>query len=399
MRQLALGILLTALLPGGFVAAQAPIGGSGSLPVVDPSTQSPKIVVDAVAKVQSNRRDKRPFLDIKACFRQSRVQLALRPICRQRLEAYHRAMIRKYRNDFAGIAPIEIQIRLVELSEDPDALTIRRDLIALRGVIEELNEASLFRTIKECFISAGAQPALQQICRQQLEAFTQQLLSTKASRFRDIKPDAVRRRLRTVAMSDQAGFSAGDATTFQSLRDIRKAQREKKDAGRIAIARATPYYCKPSRRKGNPGLAAQLAGPGICICSYGRRYAASNPALRNSPVRVAYKQCGQAGRFRIHDLNGGRLRHGDWITLQAAHGAYVSMNRDGYVYGNRRSAGKGEKFRVIRATNLPGVIRSGEMITLVSALGVFVVPDLKKGRLRATKNKPEPHEFLVLMPN
>ncbi|MGB0631790.1 MAG: fascin domain-containing protein [Alphaproteobacteria bacterium] len=209
----------------------------------------------------------------------------------------------------------------------------------------------------------------------------------------------MRRRLLTVATSDQVGFTAGDTTAFQSLRDIRKAQQEKRDAGRIAMARANPYYCKPSRRKGNPGLESQLAGPGVCICSYGRRYAASNPALSNSPVRVAYRQCGPTGRFRVHDLNGGRLRHGDWITLQTAHDAYVSMNRDGYVYGNRRSPGKGEKFRVIRATNLPGVIRSGEMITLVSALGAFVVPDLKKGRLRATKTKPEAHEFIVLMPN
>ena len=399
MRHLALGLLLAALLPFGMAGAQAPIAGSGNLPVVDPSAQSPKIVVDAIAKVLSNRADRSPWLDIRACFRRSRVQLALRPICRQRLEVYHREMVRKYQTDFAGIPPIEIQIRFVELSEDPDSIAIRRDLIALRGVIEELNEASTFRTIKECFISAGAQPALQQICRQQLEAFTQQILSTKSARFRDIKPDAVRRRLQAVAMSDQAGFSAGDASTFQSLPGIRKAQREKREAGRIAIAQANPYYCKPSRRKGNPGLASLLADPGVCICSYGRRYAASNPALRNSPVRVAYRRCGPVGRFRIYDLNGGRLRHGDWITLRTFHGAYVSMNRDGYVYGNRRSAGKGEKFRVIRATNLLGVIRPGEMITLVSALGAFVVPDLKKGRLRATKSKPAPHEFIVFMPN
>lgn len=163
--KLRIPLFLPVLLLWAFPAiAQAPIAGSGQLPVVDPSAQSPSIVVEAVAKVQSNRRDKQPFLDIKACFRQSRVQFALRPICRQRLEAYHRTMVQKYRSDFAGIAAIEIQIRLVELSEDPDALTIRRDLFALRGVIEELEEAREFRTVKECFINAGAQPALRQIC-------------------------------------------------------------------------------------------------------------------------------------------------------------------------------------------------------------------------------------------
>lgn len=203
MKQFVLGLLMAVVSPAGIAVAQAPIAGSGQLPAVNPSAQSPKIVVDAIAKVMSNRRDKRPFLEIKACFRQSRVQLTLRPVCRQRLETYHRQMIQRYRSDFTGLAPIEIQIRLVELSEDPDSITIRRDLIALRGVIEDLSEATQFRAIKDCFVHAGAQPALQQICRQQLDTFTQQLLTTQFSRFRDVKEDAVRRGLRTVAMSDQ----------------------------------------------------------------------------------------------------------------------------------------------------------------------------------------------------
>ena len=63
------------------------------------------------------------------------------------------------------------------------------------------------------------------------------------------------------------------------------------------------------------------------------------------------------------------MREAGRISLQTAHGPYISMNRAGYIYGNRQSPGKGETFRVIRA---------GEMITLVSALGVSVAPDLKK---------------------
>ena len=379
--------------------AQAPIAGSGQLPNVDPTAQSPRIVIDAVAKVMSNRADKRPFLDIQACFRQSRVQLAMRPICRQRLETYQRRMRDKYRSDFAGLTPIDIHIRLVELSEDPDSLSIRRDLLALRGILADLEEARRFRQIKECFLDAGPQPALQQICRQQLDGFHRELVSTRSGRFRDVKPEVVRRRLVNVATSEQAGFLAGDTSAFQSLRDIRKAQTEKRQADRIALAKAQPYYCRNSRRRGTPGLQSQLENPGVCICSYGRRYAGSNPALTSRPVRIAYRQCGPAGRFRVGDLNGGQLRHGDWITLRAAHGGYLSMNRDGRVYGNRERAGKGEKFRVIRATNLPGAIRPGEMVTLISALGAFVVPDLRQGHLKATKNKPEPYQFLVLMPN
>ena len=71
-------------------AAQAPVAGSGAPRALDPLAQSPKIVIDAVSKVMSNRADKTPFLSIKACFRQSRVQIALRWSCSFRLESYER---------------------------------------------------------------------------------------------------------------------------------------------------------------------------------------------------------------------------------------------------------------------------------------------------------------------
>jgi hypothetical protein len=114
---------------------------------------------------------------------------------------------------------------------------------------------------------------------------------------------------------------------------------------------------------------------------------------------VASRQCGAAGRFRVGDLNGGRLQHRDWVTFRAVHNGYLSMNRDGIVYANRERAGKSEKFRLIRAVNLPGLIRAGELFVLVSARGVFVVPDLKTGLLKATKQKPAAHEYFVFTPN
>jgi hypothetical protein len=73
------------------------------------------------------------------------------------------------------------------------------------------------------------------------------------------------------------------------------------------------------------------------------------------------------------------------------------LNRDGILYANRQRAGKSEKLRLIKATNIPGRIKAGEMIALVSARGFFVVPDLKKGRLKATKQTLAHHEFFVLM--
>jgi hypothetical protein len=76
----------------------------------------------------------------------------------------------------------------------------------------------------------------------------------------------------------------------------------------------------------------------------------------------------------------------------------MSMNRDGIIYANRDCAGKAEKFRLIRAVNQPRLIRSGELFMLVSALGVFVVPDLKTGNLKATKQKPGAQEYFVMTP-
>lgn len=379
--------------------AQAPIAGSGALPALNPLAQSPKLVSDTIAKILSNRADRQPFLAIKACFRESKIQTALRQSCRLRLERYQRDIARKYPDRFDDLSPLEVYIRLVQVSDDPDQLVISRDLFALRGIVTRIPEARRFRTIKECFTTAGPQPAIHQICRQQLDAFQAELLRTRGIELRDVRPEAIKQRLLSVAMSGQTGFMAGGTSAFDSLRQIRKEQQQRKTAAVTALVKAKPYYCPTPKSRRTPGLASRLADPGVCICTYGRRYAGSSASLSRRPVRVSYKRCGAAGRFRIGDLNGGRLRHGDWVTFRAVHNGYLSMNRDGIVYANRERPGKSEKFRLIRAVNKPGLIGAGEMFVLVSARGVFVVPDLKTGRLKATKQKPAAHEYFVLTPN
>lgn len=391
----AIGVLAFA----GAADAQAPIAGSGALPALNPLAQSPKLVSDAIAKILSNRADRQPFLAIKACFRESKIQTALRQSCRLRLERYQRDITRKYPDRFDDLPPLEVYIRLVQVSDDPDQLVISRDLFALRGIVTRIPEARRFRTIKECFTTAGPQPAIHQICRQQLDAFQAELLRTRGIELRDVRPEAIKQRLLSVAMSGQTGFMAGGTSAFDSLRQIRKEQQQRKTAAVTALVQAKPYYCPTPKSRRRPGLASRLADPGVCICTYGRRYAGSSASLSRRPVRVSYKRCGVAGRFRVGDLNGGRLRHGDWVTFRAVHNGYLSMNRDGIVYANRERPGKSEKFRLIRAVNKPGLIGAGEMFVLVSARGVFVVPDLKTGRLKATKQKPAAHEYFVLTPN
>lgn len=392
-------VALFAAIPLFPVGAQAPIAGSGALPQMNPEAQSPPDVIEAVGKLMSIRRDRGEMHEIKGCFRRSRLQATLRQICRQRLKSYFGRMMLKHRDIFANSKPLELFIRFIEVSGDPESNAFRKDLFSLRGIIGTIDEAQRFRQIKECFQDAGPQPAIQQFCRQRLDAFQGEILRTRGVELRDISPAAIRRRLLTVATSDQVGFLAGDTTAFESLRNIRKAQQEKKIKARTALVTARRSYCQVKTGRRAVSLTSLLSDPGICLCTYGRRYATSDPGQQSRPVRVAPGKCSAASRLRVGDLNGGRLRHHDWVTLQAVHNGYLSMNRDGIVYANRSQAGKSEKFRIIRAANTPGIVRAGELIVLVSARGVFVVPDLKNGRLKATKKTPLPHEYFVLTPN
>jgi len=259
----------------------------------------------------------------------------------------------KHRDIFAGSKPLELFIRFVEVSGDPESNVFRKYMFALRGIIGTIDEAERFRQIKECFQDAGPQPAIQQFCRQRLDAFQGEDLRTRGVELRDISPAAIRHRLHTVATSDQVGFVAGDTTAFESLRNIRNAQRKTKIKARTALVNARRSYCQVKAGRRAVSLTAQLSDPGICLCTYGWRFATSGPGQQSRPVRVAPGKCNAASRLQLGDLNGGRLRHHDWVTLRAVHNGYLSMNRDGIVYANRSRAGKSEKFRIIRAVNAP----------------------------------------------
>ena len=69
-------------------------------------------------------------------------------------------MLQKYPDMFKGLPRLEVYIRLVELSDDPDRLSLRKDLFVLRGVVSRIDEARRFRVIKESFSNAGPQPAI-----------------------------------------------------------------------------------------------------------------------------------------------------------------------------------------------------------------------------------------------
>jgi len=105
----------------------------------------------------------------------------------------------------------------------------------------------------------------------------------------------IKRRLLSVATSDQTGFMAGGTSAFDSLRQIRKEQQLKKTEAMTALVKAKPYYCPAPTGRRAPQLSRQLADLGVCLCTYGRRYVGSSASRSRRPARAAYKQCG-AGR-------------------------------------------------------------------------------------------------------
>jgi hypothetical protein len=187
-------------------AAQMPIAGSGGLPPIDPLARTSYVVIEGVKKVLTEPASQQPFQKIKACFRQSRIQTEMRQICRQQLESFHRRILLKFQDTFRGVPPLEIYIRLVELSGDADAAEIRNDLFALKGVVALVDEARRFRVIKECYRDAGPEPAIHQICRRRLDGFLNEIMWTRGVELRDISSKAIKRRLLTVATADQVGF-------------------------------------------------------------------------------------------------------------------------------------------------------------------------------------------------
>lgn len=392
-------VLHLGILGTSFAMAQnAPIAGSGQLPALNSLASAPPNVVEAISKMLGNRKQRNPFNHIKSCFDRAGSNKIGQIDCRTKFDLYFRTVLEERKDLLSGIPPLEVYARLAALSRDPSGPPFARDIYSLRGVITRLEDARSFREVALCFADAGPQPAIRQICRQRLDRFHTELMRENSVLFRDIDPALIRKRLLAVADRNNAVFGGSDTTAFDSLRNIRKAQQEERQADFQAMASARRYYCAPTQSRRIPPLETQMSTDGVCLCSYGRRYFGSNPTLRGRPVQSVYKSCGRFGRFRIVDLNRGRLKHGDWVTLQASHGGYMSHNKNGFVYADRQTPGKFEKFRLFRVSGAPGPIRPGEMVGLISQRGKYISTNLQGGgTLRGVDEKPEPHEYFVFV--
>ncbi|MFL6290714.1 MAG: fascin domain-containing protein [Thermoanaerobaculia bacterium] len=92
-------------------------------------------------------------------------------------------------------------------------------------------------------------------------------------------------------------------------------------------------------------------------------------------------------RFALYDLNGGPLRHGDKVTLQAHSGLYLTAidGGGGPVLARSVEAGEDEVFQVWKVGG-SGTIRGGDPIAFQTRSGLYLVAE--PGTLKVTATRP-----------
>lgn len=393
------GSVVPARAQMGAGIGDAPVAGSGKLPSMNPFAAAPQNVVEAVRKLLENHRDNEPFQDVKRCFRRVGNDPTSLIGCRNGLNRYFELVTTRRRDLLGPLPKLEVYTRLVQLSGDPEAEEFTTEVYSLRGLLITVDEAQRFHDIRNCFDDAGPQPVMRQVCRQRLQTFDIELRNAHSILFRDLDPKLIRKRLFQVADTNGALFGYGETTPFESLRKIRERDQQKRAEALRLIAAARGRYCPAPRGRLRDPLEDVMSGGGVCLCTYGRRYVGTRASADGDMAIAAYGRCGDSTRFRIVDLNGGYLMSGDWVAIRTAGGSYLSVHGDSYVFADKSTVGRYERFRVVRATGLAGRILAGEMVTLISARGGYVIPNFNGGaRLRTTINRPEAYDYFVFSP-
>jgi hypothetical protein len=100
-------------------------------------------------------------------------------------------------------------------------------------------------------------------------------------------------------------------------------------------------------------------------------------------------------QFAINDLNGGPLRHGDRITLQAHDGLYLTV-ADGEVRARDLEAGQDGVFQVWKVGG-GGTIRGGDPVAFQARSGRYLVAEPGTLEVTATRWAIGPAETFRLM--
>lgn len=102
-------------------------------------------------------------------------------------------------------------------------------------------------------------------------------------------------------------------------------------------------------------------------------------------------------RFAIVDLNGGPLRSGDPVAIQAHDGFYLTVQADGGVSASVGSAGKTGVFRIWKARG-SGAIDRDEDIAVQAPSGRYLTAEPGSGRITAAGWLIGPAETFRLLP-
>jgi hypothetical protein len=104
-------------------------------------------------------------------------------------------------------------------------------------------------------------------------------------------------------------------------------------------------------------------------------------------------------QFALYDLNGGQLRHGDRVTLQARNGFYLTAT-NGPVHARGIEAGQDEVFQVWKVGG-GGTIRGGDPVALQARSGRYLVAEPGTLEVTATRWTIGPAETfrLLLLPD
>jgi hypothetical protein len=102
-------------------------------------------------------------------------------------------------------------------------------------------------------------------------------------------------------------------------------------------------------------------------------------------------------RFAIVDLDGGLLRSGDPVAIQAHDGFYLDVQEDGGVSASAGNAGRTGSFRIWKARG-SGAIGRDEDIALQAPSGRYLTAEPGSGRITATGWLIGPAETFRLLP-
>ena len=104
-------------------------------------------------------------------------------------------------------------------------------------------------------------------------------------------------------------------------------------------------------------------------------------------------------QFAIQDLNGGPLRHGDKVTLQAHNGLYLTAT-DGPVHARGIEPDEDEVFQVWKVGGI-GILRNGDPIAFQASSGRYLVAEPGTLQVTATRSEIGPAETfrLALLPD